>query len=337
MPSGLIATQEQEGTVARIQAYKHESGRVEFALQLRTNEAWSERILPRGRFLNTSAPAGKWLASTPIALNGYEDTYINAFRHDDDRIEFGLQLGSGNRWSDMVFPDTRFLPVSARPNRWYSSSVVKLDVPIHSWGEHDRDGWNRPAEVYRIEDDCHSPRGSSGLAYDEIFACIGDESVRIFTTRGYEGSSWYNHLVVEVGCGEGGELNVDVGLIDLESGGWSSYSAASISAQQGSDSYVRISGQRVSWKVNNNWDASGRLSTNKELLRRPGRHDVVHDPVEFIGWLRDDVEDGRSTVLEFPSGYVSAPGALNPYTAYSTALLDFSPYLRQIEALTCVR
>ena len=67
VPSVLFATQATRTTgEARIQAFKHEDGRIEFALQVREGDDWSERILPSGRFLGANAPTGKWLNSTPI-------------------------------------------------------------------------------------------------------------------------------------------------------------------------------------------------------------------------------------------------------------------------------
>ena len=68
VPSVLFATQGQQATKARINAYKHEDGRIEFAMQVREGDGWSERILPTGRFLGTNAPTGKWLNSTPFAI-----------------------------------------------------------------------------------------------------------------------------------------------------------------------------------------------------------------------------------------------------------------------------
>lgn len=69
IPSVLFATQEQTGTEARINAYKHEDGRIEFGMQLREGDGWGERILPRGRFLGPDSREGRWLNSTPVDLS----------------------------------------------------------------------------------------------------------------------------------------------------------------------------------------------------------------------------------------------------------------------------
>ena len=72
IPSALFATQSQTGTEARINAYKHEDGRIEFGMQLREGDGWGERILPRGRFLAADVREGRWLSSTPVRLPGGE-------------------------------------------------------------------------------------------------------------------------------------------------------------------------------------------------------------------------------------------------------------------------
>ena len=54
---------------ARITARKLDDGRIEFGLQQRSTSAdtWGQRQLPRARFLPTSATAGRWLNSSPLA------------------------------------------------------------------------------------------------------------------------------------------------------------------------------------------------------------------------------------------------------------------------------
>ena len=69
IPSVLFATQGQTETEARINAYKHEDGRIEFGMQLREGDGWGERILPRGRYLPLSAPTGRWLNSTSVIID----------------------------------------------------------------------------------------------------------------------------------------------------------------------------------------------------------------------------------------------------------------------------
>ncbi len=75
IPSVLFATQGHTGTEARINAYKHEDGRVEFGMQLREGDGWGERTLPRGRFLDDDSPSERWLNSTPISLPRFLEGY----------------------------------------------------------------------------------------------------------------------------------------------------------------------------------------------------------------------------------------------------------------------
>ena len=57
------------GTEVRITARQLDDGRVEFALQQRTDGEWGERILPRSRYFPTNATVGRWLNSTPMTVS----------------------------------------------------------------------------------------------------------------------------------------------------------------------------------------------------------------------------------------------------------------------------
>ena len=69
VPSLLYATQgERESVDARIAAFKHDNGNVEFAIQVKEGNDWGERILPSKRTLGADASTGKWLVSTPVQI-----------------------------------------------------------------------------------------------------------------------------------------------------------------------------------------------------------------------------------------------------------------------------
>ena len=56
-------------TEVRITAQRLADGRTEFALQHRERDGdWSQRDLPRARFLPASVSVGRWLVSTPLAV-----------------------------------------------------------------------------------------------------------------------------------------------------------------------------------------------------------------------------------------------------------------------------
>ena len=55
------------------------------------------------------------------------DVRIVAQRHDDDHVEFALQLRlPGEPWSDRVLPELRFFPAGIEIGRWLVSSSVVL-------------------------------------------------------------------------------------------------------------------------------------------------------------------------------------------------------------------
>ena len=68
--AGSIALATTRGTAeVRITARQLDDGRVEFALQQRTDGEWGERILPPSRYFPTNATVGRWLNSTPMTVS----------------------------------------------------------------------------------------------------------------------------------------------------------------------------------------------------------------------------------------------------------------------------
>ena len=69
IPTVLYAAQGGgESLEARIAAFKHESGDVEFAIQVKEGNEWGERILPSRRTLRADVSAGTWRVSAPVQL-----------------------------------------------------------------------------------------------------------------------------------------------------------------------------------------------------------------------------------------------------------------------------
>lgn len=63
----------------------------------------------------------------PAGNLGDVEVRIVAQRHDDDRVEFGLQLRlPGEPWSERVLPELRFFPPAAEIGRWLVSSSLVL-------------------------------------------------------------------------------------------------------------------------------------------------------------------------------------------------------------------
>ena len=65
------------GAEVRITAMRHDDGRIEFALQERAGEGWSDRLLPRSRFFPASGREGRWLVSTPLTVGPLEVTAVS--------------------------------------------------------------------------------------------------------------------------------------------------------------------------------------------------------------------------------------------------------------------
>ncbi|MCY3786587.1 MAG: hypothetical protein OXG47_07660, partial [bacterium] len=110
LASTPTAAQDTGGEV-RIVARKHTDGRIEFALQQRQGDTWGDRQLPRSRYFPTTAPTGRWLASTPVDAAGGE-VRIVARKHTDGRIEFALQQRQGDTWGDRQLPRSRYFPTT---------------------------------------------------------------------------------------------------------------------------------------------------------------------------------------------------------------------------------
>lgn len=68
--AGSIALAASGGTAeVRITARQLDNGRVEFALQQRTDGEWGERILPRSRYFPANPKHNRWLNSSPMTVS----------------------------------------------------------------------------------------------------------------------------------------------------------------------------------------------------------------------------------------------------------------------------
>ena len=103
---GTIVVQGHTGETAevRITAQRLEDGRTEFALQQRTGDTWSDRILPSGRYFPADPEAGRWLNSTPIEVGSaeFQPIVISATAYPDSTGTGVLRFESW-RWDDNVY------------------------------------------------------------------------------------------------------------------------------------------------------------------------------------------------------------------------------------------
>lgn len=68
--AGSIALAATDGAAeVRINARQLDDGRVEFALQQRTDGEWGERQFPRARYFPADATVGRWLNSSPLTVS----------------------------------------------------------------------------------------------------------------------------------------------------------------------------------------------------------------------------------------------------------------------------
>ena len=123
----------------RVTAQRLADDRIEFALQQREADgAWSERMLPRGRFFPAEPNVGRWLNSTPLTVrapgasadsDGVE-VRITAQRLADSRTEFALQQREADgEWGERLLPRARFFPASTAVGRWLSSTPLTVSTP----------------------------------------------------------------------------------------------------------------------------------------------------------------------------------------------------------------
>ena len=130
-----------EDVEARIVAKRLADGRTEFAIEYRQAESeWSQRLLPRRRFVPSNPTEERWLSSTPVSLGKLPVTVrIVAHLVSDSRIEFALQrLLNDGSWSKRILPAARFIPATPEVETWLTSSPVGVALPFVGSVETDR-------------------------------------------------------------------------------------------------------------------------------------------------------------------------------------------------------
>ncbi len=148
VPAALIATQGKEAAEARVAAYKHDDGRVEFAIQVRERSGWSERILPQGRFLASHAATGRWISSTPVSLPDLAAAESGETSSDSSEQQSisGTHLSWAERYDGLVkvfaLTDDGFLNVMQINFHCYFDEFVEREEFVVSIDvTNDEDGW----------------------------------------------------------------------------------------------------------------------------------------------------------------------------------------------------
>ena len=129
----------------RVAAQLLADGRTEFALQERNADgSWAERRLPRARFFPANPQVGRWLSSSPLAIELFPDSMdtaddkpdlevrVAAQLLADGRTEFALQeRNADGSWAERRLPRARFFPANPQVDRWLSSSPLLVKaIPI---------------------------------------------------------------------------------------------------------------------------------------------------------------------------------------------------------------
>ena len=142
---GVVAaqaiTEEAEVTV-RVNAQRHSDGRTEFAIQYRTEGgSWSERQLPRGRFLPARPPVDRWLNSTPINF----DVPVEIIQEGTDFVDLTIELkgdGDARRKIDLLEGDY-LIEVRAWDESFEYGTSVSADLDVNMFDtEQNKRSWS---------------------------------------------------------------------------------------------------------------------------------------------------------------------------------------------------
>ena len=105
-----------------------EDGRTAFALQVRGDDGWGERIEPRANLFKRveDARVGRWANSSLLELESGHTVRISARLQDDGRIEFALQEIIDDAPAERILPRLRKFPANPTVGKWLYSSPIEL-------------------------------------------------------------------------------------------------------------------------------------------------------------------------------------------------------------------
>ena len=125
---GTTSAEEADATTLRIAAQRLEDGRTAFALQVREDDAWGERIEPTANILRRveDARVGRWANSSLLELGSGHTVRISAKRLASDQIEFALQEIVDGEPAERILPTRNKFPVNPTVGQWLYSSPIEL-------------------------------------------------------------------------------------------------------------------------------------------------------------------------------------------------------------------
>ena len=127
-PSPALADEAAEAATVRIAAQRVEDGRTAFALQVREDDGWGERIEPTANLFRRveDARVGRWANSSLLELDSGHTVRISARAEDDGRIEFALQEIIDGEPAERILPRLRKFPADPTVGKWLYSSPIEL-------------------------------------------------------------------------------------------------------------------------------------------------------------------------------------------------------------------
>ena len=125
---GTTSAEAAEATTVRIAAQRVEDGRTAFALQVRGDDGWGERIEPRANLFKRveDARVGRWANSSLLELDSGHTVRISARAEDNGQIEFALQEIIDDAPAERILPRLRKFPASPTVGKWLVSSPIEL-------------------------------------------------------------------------------------------------------------------------------------------------------------------------------------------------------------------
>jgi hypothetical protein len=115
------------GIETRVGARFLDDGRVEVAMQVRSDGAWGELLLPTKRMMPEFSKRARWLSTDPINLEGAQARIV-ARRLADGVVTVSVRVRAlDGGWGERLLPRQRLLYASSERGVWLWSSPVTLD------------------------------------------------------------------------------------------------------------------------------------------------------------------------------------------------------------------
>ena len=179
-PRPALAEEAAEAATVRIAAQRVEDGRTAFALQVREDDGWGERIEPTANLFRRveDARVGRWANSSLLELDSGHTVRISARAEDDGRIEFALQEIIDGEPAERILPRLRKFPANPTVGKWLVSSPIELAAREPEAPE--------PTHIALVN---YRGNVSATVRYDSSLNDDGSVTSNVYT-RSQEGGEW---------------------------------------------------------------------------------------------------------------------------------------------------